>query len=291
MGTLGSYFLSTYQFQEGNAWLWAAFVFLAGFFAILLAASVAVLAYVRYDRSLGSSRISSPGTPAAASLGGPAAVGAGKTSDAAAPSPQVAPVPASAVAIELAPAAPALAANTAVIAVSSTSSSSSGLATAHALPFSPATLSFEGITYDVTLSRKAGGGTRRLLQGISGVAYPGSITLMMGASGAGKSTLMDAVSGRKNAGTMGGTVYVDGVPANTSVMARATAYVEQLDTPHPVSMRICMQLRSLPASAIVDRLDMIRFHLLSCRACERPVDASSPSAGRASEPIVHPCRS
>ena len=51
-----------------------------------------------------------------------------------------------------------------------------------ALPFTPATLAFNDVNYDVVLPDKT---TRRLLRGVTGTARPGTMTALMGASGAG----------------------------------------------------------------------------------------------------------
>lgn len=51
------------------------------------------------------------------------------------------------------------------------------------MPFTPLTLAFNDIKYDVQLPSKE---WKRLLRGISGVAKPGKLTSLMGVSGSGK---------------------------------------------------------------------------------------------------------
>jgi 2-(1,2-epoxy-1,2-dihydrophenyl)acetyl-CoA isomerase len=53
----------------------------------------------------------------------------------------------------------------------------------------------------VQLNKNLGGGTKTLLQGVSGIAVPGRLISLMGASGAGKSTLLDVIAGRKRTST------------------------------------------------------------------------------------------
>jgi ABC-type lipoprotein export system ATPase subunit len=61
--------------------------------------------------------------------------------------------------------------------------------------------------------------------------YP--MQALLGPSGAGKSTLMDMLAQRKSTGQLGGTVLVDGLPADSSFIRR-TAYVPQHDNFVPV---------------------------------------------------------
>jgi hypothetical protein len=43
-----------------------------------------------------------------------------------------------------------------------------------------------------------------------------------------KQTLMDVIAARKNTGVVGGTICLNGGPATKAVLARVTAYAEQV---------------------------------------------------------------
>ena len=107
----------------------------------------------------------------------------------------------------------------AVVASQSSTASSS-------LPFQPVSLSFEDITYEVTVAK---GAIKPLLRGISGAARPGTLTALMGASGAGKTTLLDVLAFRKTTGKVGGKVLLNGEPATAAVFARLAGFAEQDD--------------------------------------------------------------
>lgn len=78
------------------------------------------------------------------------------------------------------------------------------------------------IVYDVPVK----GGTRRLLNGISGWVKPGTLTALMGVSGAGKTTLLDALAQRTTTGVITGDMFVNGKPLDASFQ-RNTGYVQQ----------------------------------------------------------------
>lgn len=73
------------------------------------------------------------------------------------------------------------------------------------------------------------GGSRTLLQGVSGVALPGRLIALMGASGAGKTTLLDVIACRKTTGITEGGIFLNGFPREPKSFARLTAYCEQQD--------------------------------------------------------------
>ena len=129
------------------------------------------------------------------------------------------------------------------------------------MPFTPCTVVFTDITYTVRLSKRAGGGLKTLLQGISGYALPGRMLALMGASGAGKTTLLDVLSGRKNSGTMTGSILLNGFPKDERSFNRITAYVEQTDMHAPLTtVREAVELSAalrMPAS--VDASARARF--------------------------------
>lgn len=89
---------------------------------------------------------------------------------------------------------------------------------------SKSVLTWEGLNYDVPVP----GGTRRLLSDVYGYVRPGELTALMGASGAGKTTLLDVLAARKNIGTIGGDMLIDGTKPGIAFQ-RGTSYAEQLD--------------------------------------------------------------
>lgn len=110
-----------------------------------------------------------------------------------------------------------------------------------ALPFTPATLTFQNVEYSVPLPPDADreradipssgphAGQLRLLKGIDGAFRPAILTALMGASGAGKSTAMDVLAGRKTTGLITGDIRVQGRPKEQATFARINGYVEQTD--------------------------------------------------------------
>jgi ABC-type multidrug transport system ATPase subunit/ABC-type multidrug transport system permease subunit len=267
-GDLATYFLSTYQFQPEQLWLWGSVVVLLGAALALTAGGALALTYVRYDRSIGSSR--APGAGFAGDGGACDAVEASSgegAEGACSPATVAVDIAEAHLAPTTSPSAEAVVCGAQIkpgatvgalpvtapggvalgSSVSSTSAPSraatpgtgsgavAGIRAASALPFAPASLAFSGICYDVPLPRKAGGGTRRLLRGVSGYARPGTLTLLMGSSGAGKTTLLDAIAGRKNSGTLAGSVHLGGQRVSKQTMGRSTAFVEQLDSHHSLT--------------------------------------------------------
>ncbi|KAF9242313.1 ABC-2 type transporter-domain-containing protein [Melanogaster broomeanus] len=80
----------------------------------------------------------------------------------------------------------------------------------------------------------AGGGTRKLLDDVSGFVAPGKLTALMGESGAGKTTLLNVLAQRVSTGVVLGDRLVDGqaLPANFQAQ---TGYCQQMDTHVPES--------------------------------------------------------
>ena len=95
------------------------------------------------------------------------------------------------------------------------------------IPFTPVTLTFDDICYDVKAS--TGNETIRLLNNASGAFQAGHLCALMGTSGAGKTTLMDCIALRKNTGKITGDVLLNGFPQETATFRRCTGYVEQFD--------------------------------------------------------------
>jgi ABC-type multidrug transport system ATPase subunit len=101
------------------------------------------------------------------------------------------------------------------------------------LPFTPASLAFEGITYTVMNPRTKKQLT--LLTDVSGVAKPGTMTALMGASGAGKTTLLDVLADRKTSGEIIGAKVANGKTVSKKEFSRLSAYCEQEDIHLPTT--------------------------------------------------------
>ncbi|KAK1936666.1 ABC transporter G family member 29 [Phytophthora citrophthora] len=94
--------------------------------------------------------------------------------------------------------------------------------------FVPVTLAFKDLWYSVSNPANKHESID-LLKGISGYAFPGTMTALMGSSGAGKTTLMDVIAGRKTGGTIKGEILLNGYPATELAIRRCTGYCEQMD--------------------------------------------------------------
>ncbi|KAJ2799902.1 hypothetical protein H4R20_004258 [Coemansia guatemalensis] len=90
-------------------------------------------------------------------------------------------------------------------------------------------LTWDNLNYDV----KVKGGTRRVLNGISGSIYPGELVAIMGSSGAGKTTLLSILSGRVQGGRLEGDIRFQGAKRNPHTFKRMLAFVEQDDLMYP----------------------------------------------------------
>jgi len=88
---------------------------------------------------------------------------------------------------------------------------------------------FKDLSYSVPV-KEAENGTLQILHKMSGSFLPGKMTALMGPSGSGKSTLLDVLSGRKNAGTIEGSVLLNGTAPTSKDLKRLVGYVEQFDT-------------------------------------------------------------
>jgi len=86
-------------------------------------------------------------------------------------------------------------------------------------------ITFTGLTYSVQIKKE----TKVILNGLDGCFMPGRMCALFGPSGCGKSSLLDVLSGRKNSGTIGGTVRFDGAPVKQSDLKFICGYVEQFD--------------------------------------------------------------
>ncbi|KAL4905523.1 hypothetical protein BDW74DRAFT_17685 [Aspergillus multicolor] len=81
---------------------------------------------------------------------------------------------------------------------------------------------------DLCYTVKTPNGDRQLLDHVYGWVKPGMLGALMGSSGAGKTTLLDVLAQRKTAGTIHGSILVDGRPLPVSFQ-RSAGYCEQLD--------------------------------------------------------------
>ncbi|KAF9242291.1 ABC-2 type transporter-domain-containing protein [Melanogaster broomeanus] len=80
----------------------------------------------------------------------------------------------------------------------------------------------------------AGGGTRKLLDGVSGYVAPGKLTALMGESGAGKTTLLNVLAQRVSTGVVLGDRLMNGQALPVDFQAQ-TGYCQQMDTHIPES--------------------------------------------------------
>ena len=87
---------------------------------------------------------------------------------------------------------------------------------------------------DLTYTVKTPSGDRVLLDKVHGYVKPGMLGALMGSSGAGKTTLLDVLAQRKTAGTIRGSILVDGRELPVSFQ-RSAGYCEQLDVHEPLA--------------------------------------------------------
>lgn len=81
---------------------------------------------------------------------------------------------------------------------------------------------------DVKYTVPVKGGSRLLLDNVSGWVKPGTLTALMGASGAGKTTLLNVLAERVDMGVITGDMLVSGKARDASFQ-RKTGYVQQQD--------------------------------------------------------------
>ncbi|KIJ13672.1 hypothetical protein PAXINDRAFT_170181 [Paxillus involutus ATCC 200175] len=91
--------------------------------------------------------------------------------------------------------------------------------------------SWKYVQYVVPLAE---GGTRRLLDDVSGYVAPGKLTALMGESGAGKTTLLNVLARRVSTGVVLGDRLVNGQALPADFQAQ-TGYCQQMDTHIPES--------------------------------------------------------
>ncbi|XP_023551788.1 ABC transporter G family member 14-like [Cucurbita pepo subsp. pepo] len=139
----------------------------------------------------------------------------------------------------------------------------------HQLPLLTVTLKFEEVVYKVKLEGKGGGGgggccggggswggtrEKTILNGISGVVFPGEILAMLGPSGSGKTTLLTALGGRLS-GKLSGKITYNGHPFSGATKRR-TGFVAQDDVLYPhltvAETLLFTALLRLPSSLTAD---------------------------------------
>jgi ABC-type lipoprotein export system ATPase subunit len=104
--------------------------------------------------------------------------------------------------------------------------------------------------------------SRNLLEGVTAVAEPGSLTAVLGASGAGKSTLLDSVSFSKTRGVIRGEVLVNGAAMGPAGMSRVCGYVQQSDLHVPTdtvreALEVAARLRLPPSVMPAQRAALV----------------------------------
>jgi len=153
-------YLQAFGFSTDRSLLWGGVGFEVGAIVIIIAASVVAFSWVRHDRNIGSARDKRTATGGALSTlaGVEAAEEGGPTEPSAAP---ISPASPGTVSVAVAPAPSAAA-------------SSGTSAVVPGIDFQPMTVVFRDIGYTVKLPRRAGGGTKTLLHGVSGYALPGA---------------------------------------------------------------------------------------------------------------------
>jgi ABC-type multidrug transport system ATPase subunit len=102
----------------------------------------------------------------------------------------------------------------------------------------PMYLTFSNVTYHAPATRserREGVQGKLIVQGMSGLCAPRTLTAIMGPSGAGKSTLLDILALRvSSACDAGSLIAVNGVPADSlKAFRRLSGYVLQHDILHP----------------------------------------------------------
>ena len=92
---------------------------------------------------------------------------------------------------------------------------------------------FVDIKYTVRdRAAKRGDGVKEkvILDSVTGLFSPGTMTALMGPSGCGKTTLLDILAGRKTSGKIEGDIRYNGVKPSASLLKTTVGYVEQFDT-------------------------------------------------------------
>ncbi|TAQ91217.1 hypothetical protein B7494_g440 [Chlorociboria aeruginascens] len=89
---------------------------------------------------------------------------------------------------------------------------------------------WNNLSYEI----KTKNGMKKILNNINGWVKPGTLTALMGVTGAGKTTLLDVLALRASFGIASGSVFIDGIPRDTSFQ-RKIGYVQQDDIHVPTA--------------------------------------------------------
>ena len=204
----GDIFLSQLDLTTDTRWQWASLGFIAGFVVLMTLLGGWVLAAVRIERNIGTSRTKDVVDASEAEAAGDAVPVAVKATNAVSTSQSSTPLPTSPSTASLTDATSPVPVTLPVTPLSSSSvvpvdvkAASGGVvppqsnpmhsapappaSASSVLPFEPMTVAWRNIEYTVNLPKQLGGGTKQLLRGVSGYAEPGKLLALMGASGAG----------------------------------------------------------------------------------------------------------
>lgn len=88
--------------------------------------------------------------------------------------------------------------------------------------FTPATITFENISYKVKRGQK-------VLNNVFGLAKPRECLAIMGGSGAGKTTLLDILAGKNKDGTVSGQIQINGNTLSQKDFKKIVGFVDQED--------------------------------------------------------------
>ncbi|KAJ1856854.1 ATP-binding cassette transporter snq2 [Coemansia sp. RSA 1822] len=130
------------------------------------------------------------------------------------------------------------------------------------------TYTWQGVNYTVPVK----GGSRQLLNNVSGFIKPGQMTALMGSSGAGKTTLLDSLSQRKTIGTLQGEMLMNGAPQPPS-FRRITGYAEQQDVHAPLvtvreALRFSAQLRQPATVPLAEKIAYVERVIYLLDMCD-----------------------
>jgi ABC-type multidrug transport system ATPase subunit/ABC-type multidrug transport system permease subunit len=244
--TLGDMYLKVFEFETRKAFQWGGVAFMAA--QVILMGSWSIYAFnsSRFDRNVGSSRTKT----ATASIDDTQEV-----------------TPLSSATITRSPSnndntSTAIVSPLTVLssqqATRGVANLSKSITVTSVIKFEPQWVSFKDLKYTVKLPKQLGGGSKTLLQGISGFAAPGRMLALMGASGAGKTTLLDILASRKNSGQEEGSIYLNGFLKDKATFNRVAAYCEQQDLHMSLqtvreALEFSSALRLPPSVSVEDR--------------------------------------
>ncbi|KAF7360014.1 Pleiotropic drug resistance ABC transporter [Mycena venus] len=138
--------------------------------------------------------------------------------------------------------------------------------------------SWQNVNYDVPVE----GGTKKLLDNVSGFVAPGTLTALMGESGAGKTTLLNVLAERTTTGVVQGDRFVNGHPLPFDFRSQ-TGYVQQMDTHVPTdtvreALLFSAKLRQPASVPWAEKIAYVETCLAMC-GLEAVADASVGSLG------------